>query len=135
MIRSTKPSFVFLPAGVSQETIFAFLCQRFPMISYDTWQNRINDGKVHFKNGEPISLSTPYKEKSHIAYYRELPEEEKIPFEAKVLFEDQYIIIADKPHFLPVHPAGKYIRETLVTRLQEKLHLSGIYLYNMWMDL
>ena len=31
--------------------------------------------------------------------------------------------MADKPHFLPVTPAGRYARETLLARLQRRLHL------------
>jgi tRNA pseudouridine32 synthase/23S rRNA pseudouridine746 synthase len=37
-----------------------------------------------------------------------------------VLFENDDIVVADKPHFLPVHPAGEYVAETLITRLRTK---------------
>jgi tRNA pseudouridine32 synthase/23S rRNA pseudouridine746 synthase len=37
-----------------------------------------------------------------------------------VLHVDDELMIVDKPHFLPVMPAGSYARETLLTRLIER---------------
>ena len=38
-----------------------------------------------------------------------------------MLHRDEHLVIADKPHFLPVMPAGIHVRETLLTRLIERL--------------
>jgi len=43
-----------------------------------------------------------------------------IPFREEVLFENDNFLVADKPCFLPVHPAGQYVNETLISRLREK---------------
>lgn len=47
--------------------------------------------------------------------------ERKVPFSETIIFEDEYIVVADKPHFLPVQPSGTYIEETLITRLIKRL--------------
>jgi tRNA pseudouridine32 synthase/23S rRNA pseudouridine746 synthase len=50
-----------------------------------------------------------------------VPAEQSIPFEASIVYQDEHLLVADKPHFLPVSPVGGYVRETLLTRLQQRL--------------
>lgn len=118
--RSVIPSYVALPGGGGFATVYEFILFRFPRIAESVWRERIELNKVHFDDGEPISFSTPYQERRRICYYREVIDEIKIPFEAEVLFENEDFLVADKPHFLPVHPAGEYVTETLITRLRTK---------------
>ena len=44
-----------------------------------------------------------------------------IPFTEQVLHVDAHLVVADKPHFLPVTPSGVHVRETLLARLVQKL--------------
>ena len=60
-----------------------------------------------------------YEGEQHLIYYREVANEAPIPFQETILFEDENLILVDKPHFLPIHPAGPYVKETLVYRLRE----------------
>jgi 23S rRNA-/tRNA-specific pseudouridylate synthase len=39
------------------------------------------------------------------------PLEPELPFQAQVLFQDAHLVVADKPHFMPVTPAGRYVRK------------------------
>ena len=50
----------------------------------------------------------------------EVAAEPEVPFEASILFQDEHLLVADKPHFLPVTPAGSYVRNSLLARLQEQ---------------
>jgi tRNA pseudouridine32 synthase/23S rRNA pseudouridine746 synthase len=75
---------------------------------------------VHFDSGEEISLDTPYQAGRRICYYREVVNEPEIPFEEQIVFENDDFLLADKPHFLPVHPTGKFVNETLLSRLRAK---------------
>ncbi|HXA48136.1 MAG TPA: pseudouridine synthase, partial [Burkholderiaceae bacterium] len=59
-------------------------------------------------------------------YYRELEAETPIPFAEQVLFQDEHIVVADKPHFLPVIPGGRFLHETLLVRLKKKLSLEHL---------
>ena len=43
-----------------------------------------------------------------------------------MLFEDELLVVADKPHFLPVTPSGNYLQETLLVRLRRKLGLDAL---------
>ncbi len=47
-------------------------------------------------------------------------EEPHIPFEYEVLYEDEHIIVIDKPHFLATTPRGMWYRETALIRLCER---------------
>ena len=119
---STSPSLVFLPKA-KFETVLEFLVDRFPQVSKDLWLDRMSRGKVSFQDGELVDETTAYRWECKLQYFREVEEEKEIPFHETVLYEDEHIIIADKPHFLPVHPAGQFIEQTLLSRLQKKLDL------------
>lgn len=45
-------------------------------------------------------------------------EEPPVDFNYKVLYEDDSILVVDKPGNLPVHPSGRYFFNTLLTQLQ-----------------
>ncbi len=109
-----------LPEGNEFATVFEFILFRFPRIPESVWRERIERQNVHFDDGELIELITPYQARRRVCYYREVANEIKIPFEEEVLFENDEIVVVDKPHFLPVHPAGKYVNETLITRLRKR---------------
>lgn len=47
-------------------------------------------------------------------------EEPHIPLEYEVLYEDENIIVIDKPHFLATTPRGMWYRETALIRLRER---------------
>jgi tRNA pseudouridine32 synthase/23S rRNA pseudouridine746 synthase len=77
-------------------------------------------GLVLDAQGQPIGPEREYLPGLCVHYYRELPEEAPIPFREQVLHVDDDLIVVDKPHFLPVMPAGRFARETLLTRLSER---------------
>jgi tRNA pseudouridine32 synthase/23S rRNA pseudouridine746 synthase len=59
-------------------------------------------------------------------YFRALEVEARIPFEAEVLWQDEHLLVVDKPHFLPVMPSGKYLQETVLVRLKNALGLDDL---------
>ena len=120
MIISDQPSKLSLPQtnpGVS--TVLEYLIIKFPYIDAQIWQKRITDGKVHCHDGSLITTLSPFKAQQRIYYYREVENEPIIPFEESILFQDEHILVAYKPHFLPVVPGGKYVNECLQNRLRQ----------------
>src|SRR5690606_36623478 len=114
-----KPSTLHLPAG-PWTRVLECLCAHFPAISRDTWLERFARGRVLDEQHHAISANHPYREGLRIRYFREVINEVRIPFEETVLFQDDHLLVIDKPHFLPVIPAGAYVRETLLNRLIER---------------
>ena len=52
-------------------------------------------------------------------HHRWVTDEPRIPFDMTVLYEDEAIIVVDKPHFLATMPRGMWYRETALIRLRE----------------
>ncbi|WP_068832079.1 RluA family pseudouridine synthase [Polaromonas jejuensis] len=120
-----SPSCVGLPAG-HWPTITDFLIERFPAISREVWLQRMQDGLVVDEFGAAVTPARAYRGHMRLYYYRALDDEPRIPFEATVLFQDEHLIVADKPHFLPVTPSGHYLQETLLVRLKNQLDMDDL---------
>ncbi len=99
----------------------AFLTERFGAIAPTVWQQRIAQGEVVDEHGVAVTASRPYQPHLRVYYYRALDVEPRIPFDECVVFQDEHIVVADKPHFLPVTPSGRYLQETLLVRLKRRL--------------
>ena len=119
------PSCVSLPAG-PWATMLDFLVQRFPGVAAEVWQQRLLQGDVVDEQGAPVTPDRAYQPKLHLYYYRSVPDEVPIPFEEVVLFQDEHLVVADKPHFLPVTPSGGYLQQTLLVRLKRRLGLADL---------
>lgn len=113
-------SVVYLPnTGVPYPTLLNFLVERFPKIPAETWLLRITTGKVLTEEGLPVTLETTYLPDKRLFYYREVANEPVIPLREQILFQNEHLLVACKPPFLPVTPSGPYVRETLINRLKE----------------
>ncbi len=116
---------VLCPAG-AWTTVWAFLCERFAFIHADIWRERFENRSVLDAQGKALMLSAVYEAGAIIYYFRELAQEKKLPYEETILYQDECLVVADKPHFLPVIPSGQYIQETLLIRLKRRLNLPNL---------
>ena len=114
-----------LPPGLWPKVI-DFLAERFETIPRGEIEARMLRGDVLDARGAPISPEHPYQPHLKLYYYRSIASEARIPFEEVVLFQDDYLIAVDKPHFLPVTPGGRYLQETLLVRLKRKLQIDTL---------
>ncbi len=119
------PSCVGLPPG-AWPTVLAFLLERFPAVGTATWLARIDAGEVIDEHGETVTRTQPYRAHRRVYYYREIPDEPRVPFDEVLLFQDAHLVVADKPHFLPVTPGGKYLQESLLVRLKRRLGIDTL---------
>ncbi|MFJ7885332.1 pseudouridine synthase [Pseudomonas sp. NPDC096917] len=111
-----QASTLYLPPG-AWLTVLDCLCGHFRAISREQWLDRIARGRVLDAHGAPISPQLAYKEGLRIHYFREVPNETPIAAQETILYADEHLVVADKPHFLPVTPAGEYVEQTLLRRL------------------
>jgi tRNA pseudouridine32 synthase/23S rRNA pseudouridine746 synthase len=114
------PSRLQLPPG-PWGTVLDCLCARFPAIPRETWIDRFNRGCVLDAAGAVLPLDAQYRLGEEVHYFREVVDEPVIPFVESVLHADADLVVADKPHVLPVTPVGVYVRETLLARLVQRL--------------
>ena len=117
-----KPSCVVLPSQ-GQGLALDFLCQRLPAVSRSDWLQRMAAHEVVDERGRPVTPETPFLTGLRIYYYRQTAHEPPMPFRAQVLYQDAHLVVADKPHFLPVTPGGSYIQHTLLFQLTNHLVL------------
>lgn len=117
-----KPSFVKLPMiPPPYPCILDFFTTRFPNIGQEIWKERICCGKVLDQNNMPIHLDTPYQPGTRLYYFREVTAEPEVPFQETIVWQDKDLVVADKPHFLPVTPGGQYVNQCLLYRLRKRL--------------
>lgn len=114
--RESHASTVHLPPGEWASVLDA-LCAQFPAISRPQWLDRITRQRVLDGQGVAISATTPYLAGMRVHYYREVVDELPIPVTETLLHADEHLVVADKPHFLPVTPAGGFVEQTLLRRL------------------
>jgi tRNA pseudouridine32 synthase/23S rRNA pseudouridine746 synthase len=78
------------------------------------------------EHGRLVTPERRYEGHQRVYYYRSLDDEPHIPFEATVLFQDEHLLVVDKPHFLPIAPTGKYLQQSLLVRLKRSLGLDAL---------
>ena len=119
------PSCVGLAAGPWLRLI-DFLAWRFPAVPAREWARRAAAGELVDDSGRPVQPDQRYRPHGRLFYYRSVPPETPVAGAEVVLFEDDWLVVADKPHFLPVTPAGRYLQETLLVRLRRKLRCDAL---------
>ncbi len=117
---------VFLPAQAQAQTLFEFLCLKFTHISMNEWQARFEQGLILNTQGQVMSLDAAYNGNQHIYYYRALTTEITVPFAHQILFEDDHLLVVDKPHFLTMSPTGQYVQQTLLVRLKQQTEIADL---------
>ncbi|MDQ3174113.1 MAG: pseudouridine synthase [Acidobacteriota bacterium] len=119
IVEGVGPSSQWLPAG-PWKTVIDFFKEQYPYVDAETWTARMAKGQVVDETGRRVDSESAYRVGACIFYYRELENEKAIPFAEHVLYEDEHILVADKPHFLPVIPSGRFLHETLLVRLRKQ---------------
>lgn len=109
-----------LPPG-PWPTLLDGLCARFPAIPREAWVDRFARGRVQEASGAALTADAPYRVGMEIRYFREVAGEPVVVAREAILHVDADLVVADKPHGLPVTPSGVYVRETLLRRLIERL--------------
>lgn len=112
-------SCVALPHGPWPRLI-DFLAERLPAVNAAQWAQRMSAGRVLDETGTPLLPQALYTPGQRVYYYRELEAEPAIPFEETIVHQDEHLLVADKPHFLPVTPTGRYVQQTLLVRLKRR---------------
>lgn len=119
------PSWVGLRPG-PWPTLLDFLVQHFAQIGRTEWLARMARGEVVDDSGAAVTPETRYQPQGRLHYYRCVADEAELPFAHALLFQDAHLVVADKPHGLPVTPSGRYLQHTLLARLRHQLGLADL---------
>ena len=80
-------------------------------------------GEVRDARGTVLGGDSELPAGASVYHYRDLPDEVEVPFEVPVLYRDDAIVVADKPHFLATMPRGRHVVQTALVRLRRDLGL------------
>ena len=132
MRHGISASRVWLPKNINEEgqqkweSMLAFLVERFPFIDKTILEERMLRHDIVDQTGRAYLPDSDYQGEIFLFYYREIPDEPKIPFNETILFKNNDFIVVDKPHFIPVTPTGRYVRESLLARLKHQFQNEDI---------
>jgi tRNA pseudouridine32 synthase/23S rRNA pseudouridine746 synthase len=87
-------------------------------ISRSEWLLRLQQGLVLQENGQAASAEQACQPGQRFFYYRNVADEPTLPVQASLVFEDAHLLVADKPHFMPVTPSGPYVQQSLLVQLK-----------------
>jgi tRNA pseudouridine32 synthase / 23S rRNA pseudouridine746 synthase len=86
-------------------------------------RKKVLAGEVVDADGVVVDDTTVLPTGSSVYLYRELPHEVPVPFDIPVLYQDDDIVVVDKPHFLATMPRGRHVAQTALVRLRRELGL------------
>jgi 23S rRNA pseudouridine1911/1915/1917 synthase len=104
------------PANAGQ-TLVDYYTQRYRHSSEGEWRSRIEAGRV-WVNGQVAKAETRLRSGQELSYHREPWEEPEVPLAFELIYEDQDLLVIDKPAGLPVLPGGGFLEHTLLWQLQ-----------------
>ncbi len=111
-----------LPAEGPWPTIREHLLERYPERLGERIDAMLHAGLILGVDG-PVGPGTPFAPLAYLWFHRELPEEVPAPFAAEILYRDDHLLVADKPHFLATTPRGRHVTQTLLAQLRRDLRL------------
>ncbi|MFF7968736.1 pseudouridine synthase [Streptomyces sp. NPDC007903] len=124
--RGVDPVRVRLPVDGAWATVREHLVARLTGAGPGRVEAMFDAGAVVGADGLPVGPDAPYRPGMFVWFHRELPPEVPVPFPVEVVYRDEHIVVADKPHFLATTPRGSHVSETLLARLRHDLGLPGL---------
>ena len=116
----------FRPLNISAKnagrTLFDTLCSVFPHLGEQYWRERFEQGLILDGDHRPAESQRIVRPGE--CYLHRIPatREPDVNAAIRVLHEDAAIVIVNKPAPLPLHPSGRYNRNTLQWILSEVYH-------------
>lgn len=117
---------VRLPATGSWATVREYLVERLSGAGAGRVEALFDAGLVVGADGRPVAPDAPYAPGMFVWFHRELAPEVPVPFAIDVVYRDEHIVVADKPHFLATTPRGSHISETALARLRRDLGIQTL---------
>jgi RluA family pseudouridine synthase len=109
------------------QSLITFLCARFTYFGTDHWSQLIQKGDV-LLNDAPATPEYHLRAGDKVSYRALMRPEPMVPTHIPVVYEDEDLLVVNKPPHLPVHPTGRYLRNTLISLLQKQRQSKNLYL-------
>lgn len=104
-------------------TMRDFLVERLTPLGIEGVERKLAEGGFVDGTGQPWTGAEANRPHTFVWFHRELRLEPEVPWQESILYRDDRIVIADKPHFLATIPRGRHVVQSLVVRLRTRLGL------------
>ncbi|GAA2583411.1 MULTISPECIES: RluA family pseudouridine synthase [Streptomyces] len=115
-----------LPAGGPWSTVREHLAQRLSGAGAGVVDGMFDAGLFVGADGRAVAGDTPYEPGMYVWFHRELPAEVPVPFPLEIVYRDEHLVVADKPHFLATTPRGGHVTQTALARLRRELGIPAL---------
>ncbi len=104
------------------QTLLNTLCRVFPHVAAEHWQDRF--AQRLFLDGDHKPVTAEQQVRSGERYLHRMPatSEPDVNVAIRVLYEDAAMVVLNKPAPLPLHPSGRFNRNTLQSILNQVYH-------------
>lgn len=119
------PARLRLPEEGDWATVRDHLVHRLPRVDPARIDEMLHAGEIVDLAG-PLTPDAPYMPGGAVWFHRDLPDEKPVPFDLPIVYRDDTILVADKPHFLATIPRGSHILQTALVRLRRDLDLPDL---------
>ncbi len=103
-----------VPGVWDGQPLIEFLCGILGHRGPDYWIEECQKGRLRDEQGFPLRIDQPVQTGKRCYHHRPASIEPDVNGDIRILYEDEALIILHKPAPLPMHPGGRYNRNTLV---------------------
>ena len=107
-----------VPRRFDRFKLLDFLCEYHAHIKRENWQNRIDQGWLTF-NGRVLAGDDEVREGQRLEHCCPATIEPEVNGKIELLYEDSSLVVVNKPAPLPMHPSGRFNRNTLTWILDQ----------------
>ncbi|MBU1699394.1 MAG: RluA family pseudouridine synthase [Candidatus Eisenbacteria bacterium] len=107
------------------ERLDRYLARRFTYRSRTDWAQKIREGRIRIDE-RIIRPSYLLKTGDMLQYRARLLPEPEVDADCPTVYEDDALLAVNKSGNIPVHPAGRYFRNSLLLQLEEHKYGRGI---------
>lgn len=105
-------------ADLAGKNLLDYLCARFPYKDREAWRAEVQAGRL-LVNGQPPLISQRLG-KGALVSYTSMRREPEVARDIPTLYEDEQLLVVNKPAPLPVHSDGVFITNTLINILRQR---------------
>ena len=102
-----------ISAKYDGQILLETLCRVFPQLTVEHWLDRFARQMLLDKHHQPVSADRRVRAGERYLHRMPATSEPEVNVAIRVMHEDEAIVVIDKPAPLPLHPSGRYNRNTL----------------------
>ena len=107
-----------VPGRFDGRTIFEVMCESHPHISPSEWKRLFLQGRIQ-RDGRTIAPTRRVRGGEQFVHLFPNTVEPDVRADIEVIYEDAALVVVSKPAPLPMHPSGRFNRNTLTWMLAE----------------